>query len=135
VSTNWYLVCTSHEPNLGSDYFYTRPDQLVKDLERRETIVGLPDWVMEQISTDEWSDTKAWHWLRQHATCDVEIYNEYGKSLDRWNAENAWAEEIKKRQQDAGHCTLLYGPYPYKVCRLLKDHEGEPHDMVDAEEA
>lgn len=130
MSTSWHLVCTSHEPNLASEGFYSRPDPLIKDLERREVIVGLPDWLMEQISTDEWSDTKAWLWLRDHATCKVEIYNEYGKSLAEWEADSAQTTAIRKHQTDNGLCTLIYGPSPYRVCALPANHQ-QAHDMAE----
>lgn len=132
MSTNWFYRCMSHEPNISSEYLFTYPDPLIKDLHRREGIVAIPDWVMENVDT-QW-DAKGWHWLRQHATCTVGIFNEYGESLAYWEAAQEEMNTWRASRAAAGLCVLRMGTGVkgiYRHCDLPANHKGIDHEWRD----
>jgi hypothetical protein len=123
----------SHVPHISSDYFFSRPDQLIKDLHRRDEIVAIPDWVMENVETDQFSNAKAWHWIRQHATCTIGIFNEYGESLAQWEAKQKEAEDYRSKRVAAKLCWMrvMNKDGSFRGCPLPLDHESRPHEWSD----
>lgn len=107
----------SHTPHIDSEYMFTYREPLVKALHRREDIVALPDWVMDNIDTGY--EAKPWFWLRQHATCTIGIYNEYGKSLAEYEAECKARDDFMAERAALGLCSMRWGS---KVCGLPQSH-------------
>lgn len=78
MSTYWYFVCLSHDPNLSEDEFtqHTDDDAFKAALKLANTRPLNEDFEPDE---DDYFGMNAARFLRQHPYCELAIRNEYGE--------------------------------------------------------
>lgn len=81
MSKHWGYVCQSHDPELASEPWFNRGDQLLRDVQAAECAGQFPQgdafWDAD-VEIDGVDVRHAVSWLREHPRCKVALRNEYG---------------------------------------------------------